>query len=999
MTMPQDCDPQVLDLLREANQLPQGRDQVAVLERALAVAQQLGGFDNEYWARTQLTEALYHVPTERSALTHYAWLRRALDTAGERLDEEDRAQVLWKLKWAMSHVLSTAAFDLATVRATIDDVERAIGQHGYRLRPVLEQRYHLAAALDDRAGMEAAARDFDREPRDRLSDCHACEVSFQAHLRRADPRAALVTLAPIVAGELTCAEQPALALAQAIGWHLDAGDEPSALAAYRRGWPLIKDHDKLVRSAAQVLHGLVRLGELDRAVDALLPRLRWLDGSDNDEHRQLFAAVGALVLDAASARGLVPETIDGRPVTVLRTGLREQAYAIAAAFDARNGTSVHRRQVDEVLATKVGLEPTLPPLRLGRPSTPDPGEQHGWPETAVAEPGTVLPGMVDPGQPVVAEPDAVEPDGVATARPASIAAHAAAVRARLDLLSDDIEQLVLAWREHRQAMLAELGEQHTPWAEVSFLDRVSATGTEPEIAEPLTRSALAAARRAGDRVAQRRAEAEFIALQLQRQGAADDDTPTAPDAGVPAAAGAGADGTGHREAFEQLAAIARELQAEGEWVDAAATWRRAALAFRAVLEIDLAREAFEQALPAQRLAGPPLRVALVLVELGQLLPTTDPVLAERCATEAAELAGAAGHPVLVAMAADLRARLACAAGDFATAHELLSAAVPLAAGGAGEVPLRLLHADVCIDQQDWVGLERQGRAICGLAAAQRDPALLALGQRHLGLALVETGRPVEAAELLEAAIARVRLDEPALVGPIGWALGNALSGSGESGAARTAYASAATAFEAAERGDEAAHAQCRAGDCAWDVGDLPAAAAHYDAAVLHARAAGSVEVLAMAWRSLASLKVIDGEPEAGLADLDAVPLQVRDFAISQGRDDAEEWARQLGFGVARQGARLLAGQDQPLAAAQRLAAVEPLASGEGVALVRAERGSYLAQAGDFGAAERLLLEALPQLQAEHLSGLRAECVGRWAQALHDAGHVQRAEQVWESFGG
>jgi tetratricopeptide (TPR) repeat protein len=418
-----------------------------------------------------------------------------------------------------------------------------------------------------------------------------------------------------------------------------------------------------------------------------------------------------------------------------------------------------------------------------------------------------------------------------------------------------------------------------------------------------------------------------------------------------------------------------------------------------VLEIDLARSAFESALQAQRLAGPPLRVALVLAELAQLLPDADPARAEACAAEAAALAAAAGHPVLIAMTADLRARLACRGGDFDAAHELLGAALPAVVGQAGESSLRLLHADVCIDRQDWVTLEQQGRAIVALGQVRRDPMLLTLGQRHLGLALVETGHHAEAAELLEAAMARARIDEPLLVGPVGWALGNALSGAGEPGAARTAYASSATAFEAAARPDEAAHAQARAGDCAWDIGDTLAAGAHYEAAGQHARVAGSVDVYAVALRSLAALRAGGGELAAGLDDLDAVPTLTRDFAAEHGHEDADEWPERLGFGIARQGARLLLGAGEPLAAATRLAALEPTLVGEAAAVVRAERGSYLAAGGNLAGAEPLLVEALPLLDAEHLVGFRVDCAGRWAQALHDAGEVERADEVWQRFGG
>ena len=113
-------------------------------------------------------------------------------------------------------------------------------------------------------------------------------------------------------------------------------------------------------------------------------------------------------------------------------------------------------------------------------------------------------------------------------------------------------------------------------------------------------------------------------------------------------------------------------------------------------------------------------------------------------------------PVLRAMLLDVRSRLARAAGDedagLAHARETLAvrglpdrARLPAARPVRGARRARRL---------------RRARApaadLVAAATRLRDPALLAHGQRFLGLAYVETGRPVEAAELLEAALPVVR---------------------------------------------------------------------------------------------------------------------------------------------------------------------------------------------------------------------------------------------------
>ena len=212
-------------------------------------------------------------------------------------------------------------------------------------------------------------------------------------------------------------------------------------------------------------------------------------------------------------------------------------------------------------------------------------------------------------------------------------------------------------------------------------------------------------------------------------------------------------------------------------------------------------------------------------------------------------------PVLRSMALDARSRIANAAGDSDSALTHLRSA--LEGRGLPErarIPLLLGLCEVLVEQNTYDELEEPAADLVAAATRLRDPVLLAHGQRFLGLAYVETGRPVEAAELLEAALPVLRETSPSLVGPAAWALGNALIGLGQWAPGRTAFATASTAFEAEARIMESAHAQWRAGNCAWDAGDLTAAAVHYESAAERARETATVDLYLEALRSRAALR-------------------------------------------------------------------------------------------------------------------------------------------------
>ena len=170
----------------------------------------------------------------------------------------------------------------------------------------------------------------------------------------------------------------------------------------------------------------------------------------------------------------------------------------------------------------------------------------------------------------------------------------------------------------------------------------------------------------------------------------------------------------------------------------------------------------------------------------------------------------------------------------------------------------------------------------------------------------------------------LREHEPAVVGPVGWALGNALVSLGQWAQARTAFATASVAFEARERILEAAHSQWRAGNAAWEAGDPEAAAGHFDDAVDKARASGAVGLYVEALRSRGALRADTGDLAGGLAELDAAVAAGERLAAQTGVGEDEFDGEVLEPHVLRQGAHLLVRQGQVDAAVERLARAEAL---------------------------------------------------------------------------
>ncbi|MGL5929070.1 MAG: hypothetical protein ACRCY8_09050 [Dermatophilaceae bacterium] len=920
-----------------AEEAPAGPDRLRAHESCLQLARRHGSFAEEFVARLDLTEALDHLPDDPAGLGHVAWLRDAL-TSGQGLSQEDRDAVLWRLKWAVDLAVDLPELPLPALVAAIDDLETALRADSYHLRPVHAARAWLARWVDDSAGVARELSAWTSEPHDAQSDCEACELRGQARLvLDNDPRRALELLEPVTSGRLVCDDEPHSSLGVEAELRLALGDVDGAVASFRRAWLLAQDDPMAAETVATCLRVLLGLGNTERAVDHLLPRLRWLDQLRTATARMWFAGTAAMVLRRAVEQQLAPHEVDGHPAEDRAAGLARAAAEIAAAFDGRYGSTVVSDDLGRRLRTE-GLpdRPMLPPTRLSE---------------------NVLDAAGPPGAAAVAA-------SVASSTPVVIRADIVS-RALLDL-GADVDGLLEAWRRDRHGLLPVSTPQE--WAAVSLLDRVAGGDLPPAGRRELLHSALDAARRSGEPSVVIRAEAE-IALE-------------------------------EGDAASALAAVAR-LESAGEHLEAAGLLRRMANARGAQRPWEL----LTRAAAGYARAGAGRRVALCRLEAATTGASRLDPASVTAHLDAAE-EHAAAHPELTAMVLHARARLAGARGERDAALDHLRRAAALR-----DVPARtragilLSLGDHLVAREEWAELECTAADAVAATAGAGHPVLLAVAQRQLGLAYVETGRPVDGAELLEAALPSLRDAYPGLVGPVGWALGNALVALGRWPEARTAFTAAATAFEAEDRRNEAAHAQWRAGNAAMDDDRPDVATAHFEAAGELARASGAVSVLVEAHRARAALRAAGGDLAGGLADLDGAIThgqRLADGLAAAGREpppgEGEFDGEVLEPLVLRQGAHLLAAHGRTDEAMERIARAEALVGADLEVVLRAEGAMFLADADRVAEAEPRLRASIVELGEHGIPDTRVRAARALARMLDRAGRTDDAEQVWVQHG-
>ena len=717
-----------------------------------------------------------------------------------------------------------------------------------------------------------------------------------------------------------------------------AGDLDAAVAGYRQAWPLVADAPDGARGVAACLRTLVRIGNADRALDLLLPRLDRVATLDPPEDRAWFAATAAWVLRHAHRLGMLPERAAHDDGAAAEADLAATARDLLDRLDPALAAAVTAAHDD----AGVPVEPTLPPTRLPQPA-----------------------GGATRLRPPASGADVVD-----------IAERARHWRRELD---PSLERLLHGWLETREQSLSLLTEP-AHWSAAALLDRSAVHLLRDPVRERIRLDeAVAEAERGADEEGAAHSRAELAVLDVRE-----------------AAASLGADAPEVARARERALEAVEALAAHG-WAETAAASRRwyALSARPADTAAQLVHAADEYAA-----LGLPARQALCLLDAVPPTHATDPAAAHRLLDDAERLAG--DHPVLTVQVLDLRARMARTAGDHDAARSLYerAAAVRHVPDGS-RMAVLFAWCDLLVDAADWAGLEPRAADALALAVRLRDPVSLAVAQRHLGLAWVEQGRALEAAELLAAALPVVRRHVPELVGPTAWALGNASLELDAFVAARTVFTEAAEAFEAAGRLEEASHARYRAGTAAWDGDDLATAGRDLDAAVALARRSRTLPVLLEALRSRAAVRAADGDVDGGIAAAGAVLDDVAGLAATLPPEQHGEEPfdpEVLEPDVLREGAHVLAEAGRLDEALERLTRAEALVGGAFALVLRAERGVVLAEAGRLEQAEAVLRRSLADLAAAGLVDEQVAVAGALARALDACGRTDEADAVWERWG-
>jgi len=350
--------------LGENGRAQHGPVRVARAEYLIDAAEAAGDPALKAQALIDAIEAYEFGAEQPKMLVPFARLLRLWDESPEAFDRVRSHSLFWYFKWTTGGMIGVPEVPLESIGRWLKEMESRYRQAGYSPRAVHMGRHRLARESGDAAAAEREFQAWLDAPRDRMADCHACELGDQGWWMTQLGRDgdAVERWRPVLDGESSCAEEPHRVLAHSLMPLVRLGRLDEARDNHLRGYRLARGVPNLRSALGRHLEFCALTGNEARGLEILTEHARYLGEGAEDAETRLDFLVGAVIL----LRRLVElggEDLYFADSTVGRAAqsAQEQIDHLCARFDARNGTPT----VSDRVARRLAQQPLETPLPIG----------------------------------------------------------------------------------------------------------------------------------------------------------------------------------------------------------------------------------------------------------------------------------------------------------------------------------------------------------------------------------------------------------------------------------------------------------------------------------------------------------------------------------------------------------------------------------------------------------------------------------------------------------
>jgi hypothetical protein len=348
-------------LVADAWALPWSVAKSAKLEQALRRADPME--DNRdlcFQLRLELVTSYTQSGERVKAMAPFVRLLHDFDSSADFAHHE--YEFLWSFKFVVDTMYKTPEVSLDQTASVLEDMERRWRLAGLSPHPVLQRKWGMAHHLGQRDRAEELFRAWSASPRDHMCDCEGCDPTDKLlHLVETGRHEDAVRLTQRVLGRgrLRCDEQPQQLQTKALPAYVAVGRLEEAAAMHRQAYRKHRQSPADLEEVGNHIQFLALSGNESRALELVQAHLAWLDAPESPYGEMGFSACAARAIELATERqGPGPGTLRRRdarvPAAEVAALLRERSLAIAAQFDARNGTTHQSDRVHRMLFAEPG---------------------------------------------------------------------------------------------------------------------------------------------------------------------------------------------------------------------------------------------------------------------------------------------------------------------------------------------------------------------------------------------------------------------------------------------------------------------------------------------------------------------------------------------------------------------------------------------------------------------------------------------------------------------
>jgi cellulose synthase operon protein C len=354
---------QVRALLNQCWEAPHGPGQIALVEQALVRADAVDDDQLRFEARMLATNAYQFGGEPVKGFVTFAWCLARYDGRPDDFGQHE-SSLLWQFKYMISSMTQFPEVPLSRAEQILDDMERRFRAGGHSLQAVYKYRHRVARHVGDEPATERYYELWQSAPRDGNSDCRGCDPNSQlAYLiSRGRDEEAIELSEPVLAGRLTCSEQPQSILTTLLLPYLRTGRFDEARAAHHKAYRAHRGNPANLYDVAEHVYFCAMSGNAAAGLELIERHWSWLERPPSPMAEMEFCSSAAVVLARLVEQGYGDQQVRpaGETIADLAGELARRAGAIAERFDRRNGTAHQTRST----ARKLAAEPIVTELPL-----------------------------------------------------------------------------------------------------------------------------------------------------------------------------------------------------------------------------------------------------------------------------------------------------------------------------------------------------------------------------------------------------------------------------------------------------------------------------------------------------------------------------------------------------------------------------------------------------------------------------------------------------------